>query len=132
MLQYIGTIGGMKTFDHKFKIWNKRTKKWCGNAYPGISVGSALKSDFSNLSFVQYIGVRDEFGIDICEGDVVKRHAYCERHQVIDGFDLFEHKELTFVVDVTTTYTEILNYINRNKNVKFTVIDSIYNEHNIL
>lgn len=120
----------MVELDHKFKIWNKRTKKWCGNAYPGISVNSALQSEFSNLLFIPCIGAKDEFGIDICKGDVVKRHAYRESCQIIDGFDFFEHKEVTFVVDNITTYTEIFNHINHFENVKFTIIDSIYNEHN--
>jgi uncharacterized phage protein (TIGR01671 family) len=59
----------------KFKVWNKKSKEWCGTIGLNESISqNELEYDTDDLLFVQYTGLTDNKDIPIYEGDILKIH----------------------------------------------------------
>ena len=76
----------------KFKIWDKKNKKWyiqypnCNNLFNIYKNGTlGRKSEDDDYIFVQYTGRKDRDNKEIYKGDIVKNHWYDCNGKFIGG-----------------------------------------------
>lgn len=129
----------------KFRAWNKRDKlmeyldylnlskaQFCGNwnvappedLFDVATVKGSLLL-FSDVTLMQYTGMRDKKNVEIFEGDIVKIPHYHDKRTYINGFVKF--KDGSFLVD----YVDMEGIISCHKD-NIEVIGNIYENPELL
>ena len=117
----------------KFRAWDTLKKMWTnykihdGIVYfmdknTGVWYGSYNKR-YKDFNLMQYIGLKDEYGDEIYEGDIVTLHN--SRYKVI-----FNSKEARFVLK--DVFFEMEIPFTNNNNERMEIVGNIYENPELL
>ena len=103
----------------KFKVWNKKSNEWCGTIglNETISHNSIINLP-DDLVFVQYTGLTDKNGKEICEGDILIHKTSSIFATGVIGQVLYETDQGAYIFQYKRNGLN-QNYINLNCDVAF-------------
>ena len=101
----------------KFRIWDKKTKRWSKN----FNVNLLNVNDFNIVSINQYTGLKDIAGDEIYEGDIVR--------DVSDGIiGQIEYSDGGFII----IYDDIAEKLNADESSYLEIVGNIFEDPELL